>query len=254
MQKGKKARQGHAVSLPAGTAGARRRGGPLLAAALALALLPALLPLGPGAPAAAAPTALAANDLVEVTTGRNVLRDDLLGGDERLYGGVRGVLDIATALIPGGSKTGLVSRADDVLGFAAGGTTRAADKVGDAGAAAGGSGRATKPNYLEKVESPGDGQPPSNFTPEGAGRSGAFAEAKRASGIPTSQQPVTVLPASGREAGQSVKGRDYDFGTNDMGEQMVIREHFGHSCPDDPLQNRGTHFNDIHDNHYDYQG
>ncbi|MGR3774575.1 HNH/endonuclease VII fold putative polymorphic toxin [Bacillus paramycoides] len=33
----------------------------------------------------------------------------------------------------------------------------------------------------------------------------------------------------------------------------MIREHSGgHTYPDDPSQNRGSHFNDVHENHYDY--
>lgn len=88
---------------------------------------------------------------------------------------------------------------------------------------------------------------PPNFTPEGAGRSGSFNEAKRASGIPVSEQPISVEPALNRSE-RRIPGRDYTFSGG-----KVIREHFGHEFPDDISQNRGLHFNDIYGNHYDYQ-
>lgn len=108
-----------------------------------------------------------------------------------------------------------------------------------------GNGEGKKANYVGYVKS-GDGQPPENFSPEGAGRSGAFGEAKRASGIPGSQNPMNVTPAVDKR-GKLIPGRDYDFGNG-----KVIREHYEHIFPDDPTQNRGPHFNDIFGNHYDY--
>jgi hypothetical protein len=106
---------------------------------------------------------------------------------------------------------------------------------------------ASKSNYRGKVKS-GNGKPPANFTPKGGGRRAAFREAKRASGIPKSQQPKSVTPAKDKK-GKPVEGggRDYKFKKG-----KVIREHFQHSYPDDPKQNRKRHFNDIHGNHYDY--
>ena len=108
-----------------------------------------------------------------------------------------------------------------------------------------------KANYVGKVKS-GNGQPPANFSPEGAGRRGAFREAKRASGIPVTAQPKEVRPAVGKQ-GQQIPGRDYVFENPQKGgDDVIIREHFGHKYPDNPSQNRGNHFNDIHGNHYDY--
>lgn len=102
-----------------------------------------------------------------------------------------------------------------------------------------------KPNYEGRVKN-GGGQPPENFSPEGAGRNGAFREAKRASGIPVTEQPKAVRSAVDRN-GNRIPGRDYFFDNN-----KVIREHFGHEYSDDAVQNRGNHFNDIYGNHYDY--
>ncbi|WP_368292719.1 kelch repeat-containing protein [Dehalobacter sp. TBBPA1] len=88
---------------------------------------------------------------------------------------------------------------------------------------------------------------PQSQTPEGAGRNGAFREAKRNSDISVSQQPETVKPAVDKR-GNQIPGKDYDFGNG-----KVIRDHSeGHEFPDDPTQNRGPHFNDIYGNHYDY--
>jgi RHS repeat-associated protein len=103
-----------------------------------------------------------------------------------------------------------------------------------------------KNNYKGYV-SAGKGEKAPNFTPVGAGRRGAFREAKRASGIPVSEQPIQVTPAIDKR-GNRIPGRDYYFKDG-----KVIREHsVGHTYPDDPTQNRGSHFNDIHGNHYDY--
>ena len=103
-----------------------------------------------------------------------------------------------------------------------------------------------KPNYKDYVKAE-KGQRPPNFTPKGAKRGGAFNEAKRASGIPVNEQPTKVTPAVDKR-GNPIPGRDYHFKDG-----KIIREHSGgHTYPDDPSQNRGSHFNDIHGNHYDY--
>ena len=110
-----------------------------------------------------------------------------------------------------------------------------------------------KPNYVGKVKS-GNGKAPPNFSPKGAGRKGAFREAKRASGIPVSQHPENVRAAENK-ANNSIPGREYVFKDSknvDQKNSIVIREHFGHEYPDNPTQNRGNHFNDIYNNHYDY--
>lgn len=103
-----------------------------------------------------------------------------------------------------------------------------------------------KPNYKDYVKAE-KGQRPPNFTPTGAKRGGAFNEAKRASGIPVNEQPTKVTPAVDKR-GNPIPGRDYHFKDG-----KIIREHSGgHTYPDDPSQNRGSHFNDVHGNHYDY--
>jgi RHS repeat-associated protein len=99
------------------------------------------------------------------------------------------------------------------------------------------------------------GAPPPNLTPDGAGRRGALRQAKRNSGIPTSQAPSRVRPNVDKQ-GRTQPGRVYEYdvpapggGTRTVG----IRDDSGghYFGPDDP-QNRGSHFNDPGDGHYDY--
>ncbi|HNN95749.1 MAG TPA: HNH/endonuclease VII fold putative polymorphic toxin [Pseudomonadota bacterium] len=98
------------------------------------------------------------------------------------------------------------------------------------------------------------GTRPPNLSPEGAGRRGAFREAKRQSDIPVSQQPSKVEPNRSKRR-ELQPGRSYDFEVRRNGKKEVVNirddaggHHFG---PDDP-QNRGPHFNDARGNHYDY--
>jgi RHS repeat-associated protein len=98
----------------------------------------------------------------------------------------------------------------------------------------------------------GTGLRPANMTPEGAGRRGAFREAKRQSRIPVSQQPSRVGPNLDRR-GKVQPGREYEFKVPGREDPVTIRDdaaghHFGTSDP----QNRGAHFNDGQNNHYDY--
>jgi len=100
----------------------------------------------------------------------------------------------------------------------------------------------------------GGGKPP-NMSPEGAGRRGAFREAKRQSGVPVSQQPAVVKPNVDRR-GNPQAGRSYDFEVrSDGGKSRTVNvrdDAGGHNFgPNDP-QNRGSHFNDEAGNHYDY--
>jgi hypothetical protein len=91
-----------------------------------------------------------------------------------------------------------------------------------------------------------NGVRPPNLTPPGGGRKGAFREAKRNCDIPMCQQPDAVGPSRDRK-GRRLAGRTYTFG------DCEIREHAdGHDFPDDPSQNRGPHFNDPKEGHYDY--
>ena len=98
------------------------------------------------------------------------------------------------------------------------------------------------------------GTRPPNLSPEGAGRKGAFNEAKRHSGIPTSQSPDRVEPNFDRR-GRRQPGRIYEFDQIQNGRKntITIRDDAGgHIYLDDPSQNRGPHFNDMEGNHYDY--
>ena len=98
------------------------------------------------------------------------------------------------------------------------------------------------------------GTRPPNLSPEGAGRKGAFNEAKRHSGIPTSQSPDRVEPNFDRR-GRRQPGRTYEFDQIQNGKKntITIRDDAGgHIYLDDPSQNRGPHFNDMEGNHYDY--
>ena len=90
---------------------------------------------------------------------------------------------------------------------------------------------------------------PPNLSPEGAGRRGAFREAKRNNDIPVGQRP-SVKPNVDRR-GRPQPGKQYEFGTPD-GKKTIRDDAGGHNYPDDPGQNRGPHFNDNAGNHYDY--
>ncbi|MEC4273897.1 HNH/endonuclease VII fold putative polymorphic toxin [Adlercreutzia sp. R25] len=128
----------------------------------------------------------------------------------------------------------------DLLGFIPG--------IGAAADAAAAATRAVK--KLEAAKGVG----PPNLSPEGAGRRGAFREAKRSAGLPVSQQPTSVKPAENK-AGVPIPGREYEFSTprsDDPEHTTVILEHYGHTYKDDPSQNHGPHFNDPAGNHFDY--
>ena len=106
-------------------------------------------------------------------------------------------------------------------------------------------------NYKNKGNNSKTGNRPPNNSPEGAGRRGAFREAKRQNGVPVSQQPVNVKPNEDRR-GKPQPGKIYQF-INIKGKSIDIRDDSaGHIFPDDPTQNRDPHFNDPKDNHYDY--
>ena len=99
------------------------------------------------------------------------------------------------------------------------------------------------------------GAKPLNLSPPGAGRKGAFREAKRQSGIPITQQPNRVLQNLDRR-GNPQPGKIYEFKVpaKDGGTKTVrIRDDAGgHDFGKGDSQNRGAHFNDDADNHYDY--
>jgi RHS repeat-associated protein len=94
-----------------------------------------------------------------------------------------------------------------------------------------------------------------NMSPPGAGRRGAFREAKRQSGIPVSQQPSRVLPNRDNQ-NKLQEGRIYEFevmGQGGVTRTRQIREDSGgHDYGPGNPQNRGSHFNDEKGGHYDY--
>jgi len=94
--------------------------------------------------------------------------------------------------------------------------------------------------------SEGTNRPP-NLSPKNAKRNGAFREAKRRNGIPVSEQPKKVTPNVDKR-GNSQPGKIYEFENG-----VKIRDDSaGHIFNDNPIQNRGPHFNDPAGNHYDY--
>ena len=96
---------------------------------------------------------------------------------------------------------------------------------------------------------------PKNLSPDGARRQGAFNEAKRQSGIPTSQQPSRTYPNVDRR-GNPQPGQIYEFDLPQEGggvKKVIIRDDAkGHFFGEDNPQNRGPHFNDYKGGHYDY--
>ncbi|KDC48103.1 hypothetical protein DC53_20595 [Pseudoalteromonas fuliginea] len=109
--------------------------------------------------------------------------------------------------------------------------------------------------FLEQTLSGIRGAPPINLSPIGAGRSGAFREAKRRMGIPVSQQPSRVTPNFDRR-GVPQLGETYWFrisnGVGGFRETFIRRDAAGHFYSPGNIQNRGPHFNDAREGHYDY--
>ncbi len=96
---------------------------------------------------------------------------------------------------------------------------------------------------------------PPNLSPLGAERSGAFNQAKRDAGIPTSMSPSRVLPNVSRR-GDPQPGFVYEFDVPAAGggtRTVRIRDDAGGSFfgPGN-AQNRGPHFNTENGGHYDY--
>lgn len=92
-------------------------------------------------------------------------------------------------------------------------------------------------------------QPP-NLSPLGAGRRGAFNEARRRNDIPVSQQPRKVGPNYDRR-GKLQPGRSYEFDTPD-GEVTIRDDAGGHNYGEGDPQNIGAHFNNPNGGHYGY--
>ena len=54
------------------------------------------------------------------------------------------------------------------------------------------------------------------------------------------------------KVGEVQPGREYEY-RDSQGNPVSIRDDAGgHTYPDDPSQNRGPHFNDTLERHYDY--
>lgn len=100
-----------------------------------------------------------------------------------------------------------------------------------------------------------NGERPENFSPDGAGRNGAFMEAKCRSGISVSQQP-TKVSLNVYKRGKVQPGLIYEFTVPTSGggtRKVVIRDDAGgHDFGSGNSQNRGAHFNDEAGGHYDY--
>lgn len=99
------------------------------------------------------------------------------------------------------------------------------------------------------------GSRPPNLSPPGAGRRGAFREAKREAGVPVSQQPSRVLPNVNRQ-GNPQPGRIYEYDVPAPGggrRTVQIRDDAGgHNYGPGNAQNRGPHFNTPDGGHFDY--
>lgn len=98
-------------------------------------------------------------------------------------------------------------------------------------------------------------EPPPNLTPDGAGRRGAFNKAKENSGVPRSMQPHETGPNYDRQ-NRVRPGRAYHYlipKPEGGFRKVTIRDDSrGHYYGPNNPQNRGRHFNDPNDGHYDY--
>jgi RHS repeat-associated protein len=96
---------------------------------------------------------------------------------------------------------------------------------------------------------------PENNSPTGAGRQGAFNQAKRDAGVPTSQQPSSRFANPDGSVTYEFK---VPAGGGRTKTVQIRDDRFGHSYPPTssdplaPLHNRGPHFNGPANTHYDY--
>ncbi|MGE8323815.1 MAG: RHS repeat-associated core domain-containing protein [Pseudomonas sp.] len=99
------------------------------------------------------------------------------------------------------------------------------------------------------------GKRPPNLTPPGAGRRGAFREAKRNSDIPVCSCPSRVTQNVDKR-GNVQEGKVYEFDRkNADGDNITTKirdDAGGHNFGVNNPQNRGPHFNDESNGHYDY--
>ena len=168
-------------------------------------------------------------------------------GAGEMVGGFAAVLTGGGGLVAGGGASGTGVGALVGVPVLVGSAVLAVGGV--ANVAVGGRG------MMAALMSKGSGGKPPNMSPKDAARAGAFNEAKRASGIPTSQQPSGVRPNMDRR-GNPQSGRVYVFEVLKSGGEtrtVLIREDAGgHDYGPEDSQNRGPHFNDEAGNHYDY--
>jgi filamentous hemagglutinin len=149
---------------------------------------------------------------------------------------------------PGGATAIAGARSAPVVGSSTSqpGTTDAIDDLSGANSGYGTQARNSADN---------SGAPPPNMSPDSAGRSGAFNEAKRNAGVPVSQQPIEVRPNVDRQ-GNVQPGYQYVYEVPSEGggvKEVIIRDDAsGHFFGENNPQNRGAHFNDPAGNHYDY--
>ncbi len=105
--------------------------------------------------------------------------------------------------------------------------------------------------------------PPINLSPQGAGRRGAFREAKRDSNIPMIEHPKSITTNETR-SGKPQKGRVYKFDLEPNPNVRIREDSGGHNYGKGNSQNRGSHFNTVIENketreyketgnHYDYK-
>ena len=133
------------------------------------------------------------------------------------------------------------------------GSSTKASSAGSNASVSGGGASTPQPDGQEPDEK---NNRPLNLTPEGAGRSGAFKQAKRDAGIPVSQNPDRVIDNIDRIGKiQPEKIYEYDMPAPGGGKITIrIRDDSeGHVYIDDPAQNRGPHFNTPDEGHYDYK-
>lgn len=95
---------------------------------------------------------------------------------------------------------------------------------------------------------------PENLAPSNADRDTALQAAKDAAGIPHDPpQDPEILPNT--RDGKNVKGSEILQYLDKDGNIVQIRHDYGgHNYPDDPVQDRGPHFNTPDGGHYDYSG
>jgi filamentous hemagglutinin len=103
----------------------------------------------------------------------------------------------------------------------------------------------------DELEVDEEGDPPENMSPPGAGRKGAFGQAKRNNGIPVSKQPDRVGPNKDKR-GVTQLGRSYEYDMPNGTTKTIRDDVAGHNYGPSSRQNRGSHFNDDAGRHYDY--